>query len=757
MLQQTTAVYSVEASRRECFFGQCANLLRTENFRHKGHQHTKENHTSRRDKSDRHKIVFNYVEITAMPSERVQQQIEKLREEIRHHEYRYYVLDDPEIPDAQFDVLMNELKKLEKEHSELITPDSPTQRVGGKPREGFVKVAHSVAMLSLDNAYSEEELRGWERRVHELSGRKGVEFVCELKLDGMSLALRYDHGKLVRGITRGDGTTGEDVTSNVRTVRSVPLSISAEKLKKAGLPADFEVRGEMLMPIASFKRMNEEREKHGLSVFANPRNATAGTVRQLEPSITAQRRLDFFAYILIGTVEGASRSTNAGDAGAGAPVRSTNVFDHQWDTLNALDAAGFKVNPRRALAKNFEEVWEFIGQWEEKRETLPYEIDGVVIKVNEFGLQRQLGFTGKAPRWAIAYKYAARAGITLIEDILVQVGRTGKLTPVAALKAVPIGGTTVSRATLHNMDEIERLGVKIGDWVEVERGGDVIPKVTRVVDDKDHPRGRKLFRMPEKCPVCGGNIARTEGEVDYRCVNQKCPAKLRESILHFASRGVMNIDGMGDALVTQLTEREMVKDVADIYKLTKANLLSLERMGDKSAQNVINEIERSKQLPLERVIFGLGIRFVGERTAQFLAEHFGSMDALVNASEEELQQVEEIGPRIAKSIVEFFSEPKNRELVEELRAAGLTLRGKKKERGTKLAGKTFVLTGTLAKLTRDEAKKMIEDAGGKVTGSVSKKTDYVVAGTEAGSKLDKAKEFGVAVIDEEQMRDLLAN
>src|SRR6185437_4202822 len=351
-------------------------------------------------------------------------------------------------------------------------------------------------------------------------------------------------------------------------------------------------------------------------------------------------------------------------------------------------------------------------------------------------------------------KYAASAGITLIEDILVQVGRTGKLTPVAALKPVPIGGTTVSRATLHNMDEIERLGVKICDWVEVERGGDVIPKVTRVIDDTDHPRGHKSFHMPEKCPVCGGNIARTEGEVDYRCVNQKCPAKLRETILHFASRGVMNIDGMGDALVTQLTERGLVKDVADIYKLTKANLLSLERMGDKSAENILREIEDSKKLPLERVIFGLGIRFVGERTAQFLAEHFGDMDSLMNAGEEELQQVEEVGPRIAKSILEFFAEPKNRELVGELRSAGLTMKGKKKERGTKLAGKTFVLTGTLAHYTRDEAKKMIEDAGGKVTGSVSKKTDYVVAGADAGSKLDKARELGVQVVDEAEMQRL---
>jgi DNA ligase (NAD+) len=700
--------------------------------------------------------------------------IESLREEIRHHEYRYYVLDDPQLSDAEFDRLMNALKKLEAAHPELITPESPTQRVGGKPREGFVKVAHSAPMLSLDNAYSEEELRDWERRVHELSGRNDIEYVCELKLDGMSLALRYQDGKLVRGITRGDGSTGEDVTSNVRTVRSVPLSISHDQLKKAGIPLDFEVRGEMLMPIASFKKMNEERAKQELSQFANPRNATAGTVRQLEPSITAQRRLDYFAYMLIAsgsgrTGEDARRPTNSGDGGTGVPARAevsdfggagalaraTTVFPNHWQTLNALDDAGFKVNPRRALATNFEEILQFIKQWEEKRESLPYEIDGVVLKVNNTALQRELGFTGKAPRWAIAYKYAARGGITQIENIHVQVGRTGKLTPVAELKPVPIGGTTVSRATLHNMDEIERLGVKIGDWVEVERGGDVIPKVTRVIDDKDHPRGDKSFHMPEKCPVCGGHVVRAEGEADHRCVNQKCPAKLRETILHFASRGVMNIDGMGDALVTQLTERGAVKDVADIYKLTKTQLLSLERMGEKSADNVLREIENSKKLPLERVIYGLGIRFVGERTAQFLAEHFGEISALENAGEEELQQVEEVGPRIAKSIVEFFAEPRNRELVEELRAAGLTLKGKKKERGTKLAGKTFVLTGTLANFTRDEAKKLIEDAGGKVAGSVSKKTDYVVAGADAGSKLDKAKELGVAVVDESGMEGLL--
>jgi DNA ligase (NAD+) len=661
--------------------------------------------------------------------------VESLRDKIRFHEHRYYVLDDPEISDFEFDKLLEQLKKYESEFPELVTPDSPTQRVGGAPREGFLKVKHSSPMLSLDNTYNEEELRNWERRVHELSGRKDVEYLCELKLDGMSLALQFEGGRLAHGVTRGDGSIGEDVTLNVRTVRSVPLWLSEERLKKAGLPADFEVRGELLMPLAAFKRMNDEREKQGLSMFANPRNATAGTVRQLEPSITAQRRLDFFGYILL--------------------RNGRSYMPRQSEAMDALEAAGFKVNPHRRLAKNIAEVWKFIEDWEKKRDSLPYEIDGIVIKVDRTNLQEELGFTGKAPRWAIAYKYAARGGITQIENIVPQVGRTGKLTPVAWLKPVPIGGTTVSRATLHNMDEIERLGVKIGDWVEVERGGDVIPKVVRVVDDGKHPRGKKTFEMPQRCPVCGGHVVRTEGEADHRCVNANCPAKLRESILHFAARSVMNIEGMGDALVAQLTDRGMVKNVADIYKITKNDLLSLERMGDKSAQNVLDEIEASKKLPLERVIFGLGIRFVGERTAQFLAEHFGSLDALERASEEELQEVNEVGPRIAASIVEFFAEPRNRELVEQLRKAGLTLKGEKKQRGTALAGKTFVLTGTLAKYTRDQAKQMIEDAGGRVSGSVSKKTDYVVAGTDAGSKLEKAKELGVPVIDEIEMERLV--
>ncbi len=666
-------------------------------------------------------------------SKDAQKKIDALRDKIRYHEHRYYVLDDPEISDAEFDKLMDELIALEAAHPELITPDSPTQRVGGKPSEEFAKVRHSTAMLSLAKTTSEDELRDWERRVHELTGQSQVDYVCELKLDGMSLALRFAEGKLALGITRGDGTVGEDVTPNVRTVRSVPLAIPGKTLDKAGIPRDFEVRGELLMPLTSFQRMNEEREEQGLPTFANPRNATAGTVRTLEPSVTAQRHLAFFAYGLLAD---------------GRPI-----FERHSQVLKALQAAGFKVNRHHKLAHDLEQVMEFVNETDTIRDKLPYEIDGVVVKVDRVGLQDELGFTGKAPRWAIAYKFAARAGETQIEDIFVSVGRTGKLTPVAALKPVSIGGTTVSRATLHNMDEIERLGVRIGDWVAVERGGDVIPKIVKVLEDR--PRGTREFHMPTVCPECGGHVVRAEGEADHRCVNADCPAKLRERILHFASRGVMNIEGMGDALVNQLVDAGFLKSVADIYDLTEEKLVALERMGKKSAQNILREIESSKKLPLERVIYGLGIRMVGERTAQFLAEHFGSMDAFAKASEEELQAVNEIGPRVSESIREFFNEPKNVALVDRLRKAGLTFTGEKKERATTLAGKTFVLTGTLKRYSRDEAKKLIEDAGGKVSGSVSKKTDYVVAGEEAGSKLDKARELGVAVIGEKEMEELV--
>ncbi len=703
----------------------------------------------------------------------LQERVRELREQIRHHEHRYYVLDAPEISDAAYDALMNELKALERAHPELITPDSPTRRVGGQPREGFVKVPHSTPMLSLDNAYNEQELRDWARRASELAGAAELEFVCELKLDGLSMALRYStptsataalvggpgyapdaatpgQSRFVQAITRGDGNVGEDVTPNLQTVRSLPLSIPPKTLQRARLPESFEVRGEVIMPTAAFERLNDERERQGQPKFANPRNAAAGAVRVLDPNITAQRRLDFYAYFLL--QDGQTPS------------------EEQWQALDALEKAGFKVNPHRRRVRGIDAVWQFISEMEPKRETLPYEIDGVVVKVNRTALWPRLGYTGKAPRWAMAYKYAARSGVTQIEGISVQVGRTGKLTPVAMLRPVPIGGTTVSRATLHNMDFIDNLGVRIGDWVTVERGGDVIPKVVKVVEDREHPRGHRHFHMPATCPVCGGGVVRAEGEADFRCVNANCPAKLRETILHFASRGVMNIDGMGDALVDQLVERGLVKDVADIYRLQKQDLLSLERMGDKSAQNVLDEIANSKRLPLERVLFGLGIRFVGERTAEFLAQHFGSMDALIEAATQpdaeaslaELQQVEEVGPRIAASIREFFCEEKNLQLIQRLKGdnskeglEALWKKRAKKQRGTALAGQTFVLTGTLDKYPREQAKRMIEDAGGKVSGSVSKKTSYVVAGADPGSKLDKARELGVQVLSEQEFEKLL--
>jgi DNA ligase (NAD+) len=590
-------------------------------------------------------------------------------------------------------------------------------------------------MLSLDNAYNEQEFRDWVRRVYELTGKSKVDFVCELKLDGMSLALTYTDGQLARGLTRGDGTIGEDITANVRTMPTVPLRIDHRKLEAAGLPRDFEVRGEVIMPLKAFLRMNEEREQQGLSRAANPRNAAAGSIRMVDPKTVAERRLDYFAYFLL-------RDGNT-------------ILPRHSESLDALEKAGFKVNPNRLQTTDIDKVLDFINKMEAQRDKLPYEIDGIVVKVDSTQQWKQLGFTGKAPRWAIAYKYAARSGVTQIEDILVQVGRTGKLTPLAALRPVPIGGTTVKRATLHNEDEIGRLGVKICDWVLVERGGDVIPKIVKVIDDKDHPRGTKSFHFPTKCPECGGKIVRAESEADHRCVNAKCPAKLRESLLHFASRGVLNIEGMGESLVNQLADRGMVKDVADIYSLTADKLLSLERVGKKSADNLLQEIENSKKLPLERVILGLGIRFVGERTAELLAEHFGDMDFFMKAGLDELQQVTEVGPRVAEAITEYFSEPRNRELVERLRKAGLQFKGQKKYRGTKLAGQTFVLTGTLHSLSREEAKKMIEDEGGKVSGSVSKKTDYVVAGSDAGSKLDKARELKVKVIDEDGLREIL--
>lgn len=668
--------------------------------------------------------------------------IRELREEIRHHEHQYYVLDSPEISDAAYDTLMRELIRLEAAHPDLVTPDSPTQRVGGKPEEGFVKVRHSRPMLSLDNVTSEGELREWERRARSLAGDEGFSFVCELKLDGVSLALMYESGPdggaaLARAVTRGDGTVGEDVTTNARTIGSVPLSISPKRLATSGLPESFEVRGEVVMPIQSFLKLNQEREEQGLTPAANPRNAAAGTIRTLEPNIVAQRRLDFYGYFAL---------QNNGE----------NAFDQQIHALEALSRAGFRVNPHRKTLHTLEQLLGFIAKAGQERETLGYQIDGVVIKVNETRMQERLGFTGRAPRWAVAYKFAARSAITRVEDIRVSVGRTGKITPVAILRPVPIGGTTVSRATLHNEDEIARLGLKIGDWVLVERGGDVIPKVVEVVSDKEHPRGDRSFHFPSHCPACGSALARAEGEADWRCVNANCPARLRESVLHFASRRVMNIDGLGEALVDQLLDRGTLTSIAGLYSLTEEQLLPLEHIGKKSAGALLAEIEKSRRVGFSRVLFGLGIRFVGDRTAQLLAEAFGSMDALMAASTEDLERVPEIGPRVAQAIVEFFAEPRNRELVERLRDAGLQFTGERKQKSSQLAGLTFVLTGTMEAMTREEAQAKIEAAGGRVSGSVSRKTNYVVAGTDPGSKLDKARSLNVPVIDETELQKLLA-
>ena len=662
----------------------------------------------------------------------IEKTIEKLRDEIRYHEYRYYVLNDPEISDAKFDELMRQLQELEQQHPELITPDSPTQRVGGKPAEEFAKVRHSAPMLSLDNTYSVDELRDFDRRVRELSGRERVAYVAELKLDGLSMALTYEEGVLMRGLTRGDGITGEDVTQNVKTIRSVPLKIDSKKLEVIGRPRKFEVRGEVIMTRKAFREANEQREKNGEPLFANPRNAAAGTIRQLDPRIVASRNLDMFIYYLLVS---------------GRPPLKT-----QWEVLGALKQMGFKVNPYSHLVKSFDELIAYIQEMEHVREKLEYEIDGVVVKVNEIALWEELGMTAKSPRWAIAYKYPAQQETTVVKDIRVQVGRTGTLTPVADLEPVNIGGVTVSHATLHNMDEIDRLGVRIGDTVLVQRAGEVIPQVLKVT--KHAPDGRE-FRMPKHCPVCGGDVVRDEGEVAYRCVNSACPAQLKESLLHFASRRAMNINGLGESLVDQLVDQGLVHDVADLYSLTEEQLMSLERMGTKSAQNLLSEIEKSKSNELARVIYAIGIRFVGERTAQLLADHFGSLDRLERATAEELYEVEEIGPKVAQSIVEFFREKRNRDVIEKLRKAGLQFEQKKRKKGGPLEGRQFVLTGTLPNLSREEATRMIEEAGGRVTGSVSRKTDYVVVGADPGSKLDKARSLGVRTIDETGLRKLL--
>jgi DNA ligase (NAD+) len=663
----------------------------------------------------------------------VKKEIEELREKLRYHEYRYYVLDDPEISDAAYDRLMNRLKELETAYPELVTPDSPTVRVGGAPREGFSTVRHARPMLSLDNAFSYDALRDWDRRVREGSGHEKIEYIAEHKFDGLSISLQYEDGVLVRGATRGDGTTGEDVTPNVKTIRSIPLRAEAGVLKKIKLPAKFEVRGEVMMTRKSFEMLNQQQEKSGGKIFMNPRSAAAGAVRVLDPAITASRRLDFFAYYLL--------------------VDGKVPFAKHSESLQALKQLHFRASDDWKLCAGIEAVTAYCDDWDLKREKLAYEIDGVVIKVNAISIQNELGYTSKAPRWAIAYKYPARQETTVVNDIIVQVGRTGTLTPVAMLEPVQVGGVTVSRSTLHNMDEIERLGLQIGDTVLIERAGEVIPHVLKVVKEG---KNRKPFRMPKHCPECGSTIHHVEGEVAYRCVNAACPAKRRESILHFAGRHAMNIDGLGDKIVDQLVDKSLVKDVADLYALKEEEVAGLERMAEKSAQNLLEEIEASKKNSLERLIYALGIQFVGERTGQLLAEHFSSLEELAAAKEEELEEVPEVGPKVAASIVEFFSEPANRQLIKKLNKVGVhPTAEKRKVKSDKFAGKSFVFTGGLANRSREEAGEIVQQHGGKVSSSVSNKTGYVVVGADPGSKYDKAKELGVTILTEQEFEKLL--
>jgi DNA ligase (NAD+) len=661
------------------------------------------------------------------------QEIEGLRDKIRHHDHQYYVLDAPELSDAAYDRLMNRLKELEAANPKLITPDSPTARVGGTPRAGFQTVQHARPMLSLDNAFSYDGLRDFDRRVRQGIGREKIEYVAEHKFDGLSISLQYENGILVRGVTRGDGSTGEDVTPNVKTIRSVPLRIDAALLKKAKLKATFEVRGEVLMTRKAFEAMNRYQEQMGGKVFVNPRNAAAGSVRVLDPSITAQRRLEFFAYYLL--------------------VDGLEPFPKHSESLEALKQLRFRASDDWKLCDGIEKVVAYCDTWEPKREHLPYEIDGVVIKVNSTGIQRELGFTSKAPRWAIAYKYPARQETTVVNDIRVQVGRTGTLTPVAVLEPVQVGGVTVSRSTLHNMDEIDRLGLQIGDTVLIERAGEVIPHVLKVIIEGAN---RRPFHMPEKCPECGSAIHKAEDEVAYRCVNAACPAKRRESLLHFASRHAMDIDGLGDKIVDQLVAKGLVKDVADLYTLKLDTLIDLERFAEKSAQNLIDEIEASKKASLARLIYALGIRMIGERTGQLLAAHFSSLDELADATEEQLLEVGEVGPKVAASIAEFFSEPANQKIIKKLDKYGVKPTAEKRVvKSQKFAGKSFVFTGGLANRSREAAAELVQQHGGKISGSVSKKTDYVVVGTDPGSKFDKAKELGVPVLDEKEFEKLL--
>jgi DNA ligase (NAD+) len=664
----------------------------------------------------------------------IEREIESLREEIRRHDELYHVHDNPEISDTEYDLLFARLRQLEEENPHLMTPDSPTRRVGGQPAEGFDEYTHRRPMLSLDNSYNIDDLRAFDERCRRLADGRPFEYVAELKIDGLSVSLHYEGGVLVRGVTRGDGRRGEDVTQNVRTIRSIPLRLRGDAGELSG---EVEVRGEAYLPRQVFERINAEREEEGAPRFANPRNAAAGTIRQLDPKIVAARRLDMFPYDCL--------------------TGERKPFATHWQSFEWLERAGFRLNPHRALCATIDEVIAFCNQMELRRDELGYEIDGVVVKVNSTALQDEFGATAKAPRWAIAYKYPARQATTQVLSIVVQVGRTGALTPVANLQPVLLAGTTVARATLHNEDEIKRLDVRVGDWVLIEKSGEIIPKVIKVIESR-RTGAETRFRMPKKCPVCGGIISRPEGEAVSRCVAADCPAQLKARLLHFASRRAMRIEGLGEALVEQLVEKKMVRDVGDLYGLSLEQVAALERMADKSAANLMAQIESSKSRDLPQLVYGLGIRHVGERTAGILARRFRSLDGLGRASVEDLDAVHEIGLTVAESVRDWFDDAGNLALCERLRAAGVRTEletGAGEAHSEAFAGKQFVLTGKLESLSRDEARALIEARGGRVTSTVSKKTDYVIAGEDAGSKLDKANALGLRVIDEAALKEML--
>ncbi|WP_421617107.1 NAD-dependent DNA ligase LigA [Brevibacillus sp. TJ4] len=660
--------------------------------------------------------------------------IAELTKQIERHNYLYYVEDRPEITDAEYDQLMRELLELEGLFPDLAQPDSPTQRVGGEPLPFFEKVVHKTPMLSLGNAFNEDDLRDFDRRVRQAVGSQTVRYVCELKIDGLAVSLHYENGLFVKGATRGDGTTGEDITQNLRTIRSIPLRLSE--------PLTLEARGEAYMPKPAFEKLNKEREERGEPLFANPRNSAAGSLRQLDPKIAASRQLDTFIYS-IGDLQG------------------MRVESHS-EGLALLESLGFHVNKERRVFSDIEDVIAFIDGWIEKRPSLPYEIDGMVIKVDSYAQQQELGFTAKSPRWAIAYKFPAEEAITILEGIEVSVGRTGTVTPTAILKPVSLAGTTVKRASLHNEDIIREKGLLLGDHVVVKKAGDIIPEIVAVLPER-RTGAETPFSMPTHCPECGSELVRVEEEVALRCINPMCPAQIREGIIHFVSRTAMNIEGLGEKVVAQLFNQDIVRSVADLYylHLQRDELLGMERMGEKSVDNLLAAIEASKENSLERLLFGLGIRLVGAKAARVLAEHFGDMDAIMQANEEELTQIDEIGPKMAASLVNYFRQPQAQAVIERLRDAGvnMTYKGIRVESGADLpfAGKTIVLTGTLAQMTRQEAEEAIARLGGKVTGSVSKKTDLVIAGEKAGSKLEKAEKLGVAVIDEAGFREILDN